>query len=90
MKEETKKLEEELGNPLEYEMDEKWETECLIDVNKSDEFLEYLKHTMGLDVLRYFSAQDDNSRNIIKGHYSFAKYLRAKILRTRKLGKEVA
>ncbi|NHZ84539.1 MAG: hypothetical protein GWP19_01490 [Planctomycetia bacterium] len=81
-------MNEEIINPLDTELDSKWETEVLKDINKSDLFIDYLRQTMGMDMVRYFSASSEETRAQIKGHYSFAKFLRASILRTRNIDKQ--
>lgn len=45
-----------------------------------DGLLDYLKDTMGADIKRYFAAQTDHERDLIRGAFARTSFLRASIL----------
>ncbi len=72
-------LSEALGNPLDAEIDSKFEQDVFRQLRNVDGFTEYLRLTLGKDMQRYFNAVNDDDRNQIKGHYSFAAFLLARL-----------
>lgn len=54
------------------------------DLARVEGFSEYLKETMSNDIKRYFSAQTDHERNVIRGGFSRTSYLRARLLDSNK------
>ena len=71
-------------NILDLKPDFKDNPELFVNIGKIEGVIEYLRDTMDADIRRYFEAQDDNKRDMIRGHYQFAKSLVENIIRHRK------
>jgi hypothetical protein len=66
-------------NPLNIDIPEKFAQEVFEQLKGSDDFMEYLRLTMGTDMKRYFSVSTERERDQIKGHFALASFLRGKI-----------
>jgi len=74
-------------NPLDSTIDKKEEARLFQELSHIEGIDDYLKQTMGMDIMRYFSvdsgASGEDIRAQIKGAYNRTQYLRKLILRER-------
>lgn len=75
------------GNLADSILEKDLEEKILDDLRKIDGLPKFLQGFMNMDIIRYFQAQDDNSRNIIRGAYQRTMYLKNKIKAKKKLDK---
>jgi hypothetical protein len=86
-------LVESMESPLASNLDGKWERKVFEDVRGSDNLLEWCRETMAMDMKRYFSAVDDESRAQIKGAFSRTAYIRGLLVKmgnVKKVKKDVS
>jgi len=68
-----------LGDLTDFVHNEKEETKMFNDVKGISGFAEYLRAMSAYDVRRYFSAENDKQRDLIKGLFARAIYLRSRL-----------
>jgi hypothetical protein len=61
---------EKLGNVNEYTFPKKEEKKLFENLSAVDSFVDYLRATTAKDIQRYFAAEDDRQRDIIRGALS--------------------
>jgi len=88
----TQELEQELlsryGNLLETVIDKELEDKIFKELKGIDGLPAYLQATMNKDIVRYFTTQEDNSRDMVRGAFSRTLYLKNKIKSKSSLTKE--
>jgi len=85
----TVELEKELlgryGDLFGIVIDKKLEDKIVQDLKNIDGLSKYLQDLMNKDIVRYFSAQDETQRNLIKGSLTRTLYIKNKMTRKKKL-----
>lgn len=71
----------EIGNIEDINLTKEGEDTILADLAGIDGILDYLRDTMSKDIKRYFAAQTEKERDIIRGAFARVAYLRAEIVK---------
>lgn len=77
----TEELEDMLLSRYDLELKESKELEEQIfeELRKVQGFTKYLQSTMNQDIVRYFNAQDEGQRNLIRGAFLRSLYMKKKV-----------
>lgn len=65
--------------------DTKFENEIIEELKTVNNLHHYLQILINKDIIRYFPAQDDNQRNLIRGAFVRTLYIKNKLKATKKL-----
>lgn len=72
-----------LGSVLDYSIEKKQERDLFNELSSIEGFSDYLKATTAKDIQRYFAAENDSQRDIIRGAVSRTMFFRSQLRTTR-------
>jgi hypothetical protein len=76
---------ESLGDVTDYKLSQEDEQRMFEDLNSVDNFSDYLRATSAKDIQRYFAAETDKQRDIVRGAVSRTLYFRGMLGRRKEI-----